>query len=90
MEPEIQKFRQEIEAIKARNRKVEAAKAWETSWTRRLVVAILTYIIVVIFMAMADFAKPFLEALVPTAAYLISVSSVSVVQRWWIKKYAQE
>lgn len=90
MENDFQKLWQELETIKARNRRVEAAKAWETSWIRRLLVAVLTYAIVVIFMFMADFSRPFLEALVPTAAYLLSMSSVSFIQKWWLKRYAHE
>ena len=90
MENDLQKLWQEIEFLKARNRRVEAAKAWETSWTRRIIVALLTYILVVIFMTMAQFQQPFLEALVPTVAYLLSVSSVNFIKKWWLKRYAHE
>ena len=37
----------EINAIKARNNRVEKDKAWETSWIRRICIAILTYFVVV-------------------------------------------
>jgi len=89
MEQDIPLILHKLEEIKARNKRVEAAKAWETSFTRRILVAFLTYAIVVIFMTMADFTKPFLEALIPTAAYLISVSSVTFAKKWWIKKYTK-
>ena len=39
----------EIEKIKERNHKVELDKAWETSWTRRLCICFLTYIVVVLY-----------------------------------------
>ena len=39
----------EIEQIKQRNKKVELDKAWETSWTRRICIMILTYIVVIIY-----------------------------------------
>ncbi len=35
----------EIEKIKERNKRVEKDKAWETSWTRRICIMILTYIV---------------------------------------------
>ena len=35
--------------IKERNKRVELDKAWETSWTRKLCICILTYIVVVIY-----------------------------------------
>ena len=37
----------EIEEIKKRNIRVEKDKAWETSFTRKVCIAILTYIVVV-------------------------------------------
>ena len=39
----------EIVKIKERNKKVELDKAWETSWTRKMCIGILTYIVVVIY-----------------------------------------
>ena len=36
-------FKKEIEEIKKRNARVEADKAWETSWARRILVALLTH-----------------------------------------------
>ena len=39
----------EINIIKERNKRVELDKSWETSWTRRICIMILTYIIVVIY-----------------------------------------
>ena len=33
----------EIVKIKERNKKVELDKAWETSWTRKMCIGILTY-----------------------------------------------
>ena len=39
----------EIKEIKQRNKRVELDKKWETSWTRRICIMILTYIIVLIY-----------------------------------------
>jgi hypothetical protein len=35
----------EIQRIKERNRKVEMDKAWEVSWTRRIFILAMTYIV---------------------------------------------
>ncbi len=40
----------ELELIKKRNHSVELDKAWEKSWTRRIFIAGLTYIIALIWM----------------------------------------
>ena len=42
---ELEKLEQEISKIKERNKRVELDKKWETSWTRRLCICILTYIV---------------------------------------------
>lgn len=45
----MEELKQEIEQIKQRNIRVEADKARETSRTRKLSIAILTYAVIVIF-----------------------------------------
>jgi len=79
-------IQREIELIKERNKRVEADKAWETSWTRRFFVAITTYILIVIFMFVAKLEKPFIGAIVPAVAYLLSASTLPYLKKYWIKK----
>ena len=38
-----------IKKIEERNKKVELDKRWETSWTRKICIMILTYIIVIVY-----------------------------------------
>lgn len=45
---ELRELEQEIEKIKERNKRVELDKIWETSWTRRICICILTYIVVIV------------------------------------------
>ena len=39
----------EIKDIKERNKRVEKDKAWEVSWTKRICIMMLTYIVVVAY-----------------------------------------
>lgn len=39
----------EINEIKARNKRVELDKAWETSFTRKICICVLTYVVVVLY-----------------------------------------
>ena len=39
---ELKDLENEIENIKQRNKRVELDKAWETSWTRKICICILT------------------------------------------------
>lgn len=81
----IDQLQQEINQIKARNERVELDKAWETSWTRKLIVLILTYLVIVIFFLMARLPRPFLNAIVPAVAFLLSTMTVPLFKKWWLK-----
>lgn len=71
----LKNLEKEIDAIKARNRKVEADKAWETSGTRRIFIAVSTYLLITIFMIALGVEKPLTAAIIPAVAYLISTLS---------------
>ncbi len=79
----------EIQQLKARNKKVEADKAWETSWTRRIVVALITYIIIVLFFFAAGLPNPFVNSIVPAVAFLVSTATIGLIKRLWLKKIYQ-
>ncbi len=81
--PTLESLAVEVAALKARNTRVEAAKGWETSFTRRILVAVCTYIVVVLFFLVADLPKPFVNALVPTVGFLLSTLSLEAVRRRW-------
>ncbi len=76
----------EIIKLKERNARVESHKAWETSLFRKVLIAILTYIVVVLFFLVADLPKPFISALVPTIGFILSTLSVSLARKIWEKK----
>lgn len=82
----IKSLEQEIEKIKARNKRVEADKAWETSFTRKLLIAVLTYFVIVVFFFFAGLQNPFVNAIVPTAAFVISTLSLPFIKNIWIER----
>lgn len=82
---DLSQIKQELDAIKERNARVEADKAWETSTFRKVLIAILTYIVVVIFFFVASLPKPFINAIVPTIGFTLSTLSVSFFKNWWLK-----
>jgi hypothetical protein len=75
-----------IQAILERNARVEAEKAWEVSWTRRMIIAGITYITAVIFLSFTDQPLPLLLALVPTGGYLLSTLSLPWAKAMWMKQ----
>jgi len=83
----MKNLEQEIKKIVNRNKRVEADKAWETSKTRRGLIAILTYLIVVYFLIIIEAPDPYLNALVPTGAFVLSTLSLPFIKKWWTENY---
>lgn len=77
----------EIEKIKKRNKKVELDKAWETSWTRKICIMILTYIVVIIYSYLIkQYDNIFLSSLVPVIGFTLSTLSLRYIRKIWEKK----
>lgn len=77
----------EILSIKERNKKVEADKAWETSLYRKAIIMVLTYFTVVIFFYAAKIEKPFINAIVPSMAFLISTFTLPFFRKIWLNYF---
>ncbi|OGC57695.1 hypothetical protein A3H26_03910 [candidate division WWE3 bacterium RIFCSPLOWO2_12_FULL_36_10] len=75
---------QEILAIKERNKKVESDKAWETSWSRKILISVATYFLVLLFFLILRVQNPWQNALIPTIAYFISSSTMSFAKKIWV------
>jgi len=82
----LNELESEINTIKERNKRVEKDKAWETSWTRRILIFVLTYLVVVVFFYFADLPKPFLNSIVPALAFLLSTLTLSFFKKMWLKQ----
>jgi hypothetical protein len=85
--PSLEDLQSEISAIKERNKRVEADKAWETSSTRKVIVLLLTYAVIVIFFFFAHLPEPFLNAIVPAIAFVLSTLTVPLFKKWWLSKF---
>lgn len=84
---EIKELEKEIESIKARNKRVELDKSWETSWTRRLCIAVLTYIVVILYTyATQKINNIFLSSLVPVIGFTILTLSLKFIRKIWEKR----
>lgn len=76
-----------INLIEQRNKKVELDKAWETSWTRKIIIVILTYATIVLFFYVAKLPKPFINSIIPTTGFVLSTLSLPFFRKIWIVKY---
>jgi hypothetical protein len=74
-----------LSQIESRNKRVEQDKKWETSWTRRISIAVLTYAVVVGYLFMIDNDRPFLNATVPPIGFLLSTLVMKKIRIFWEK-----
>lgn len=74
-----------VASIEARKKRVEADKAWETSWTRRLSIAVLTYVVIAVYLSVIHNNEPFINAFVPVAGFLLSTLVVRRIKEIWQK-----
>lgn len=77
---------QRVAKLEARNRRVEADKAWETSWTRRLMLTSLIYIIMVFYLNFVVHIEPWINALVPVIGYVLSTLSIGFIKQRFIDR----
>lgn len=75
---------EEIKKIQERNQRVEKDKAWETSWTRRICIMVLTYIVVICYSyIIRKYDEIFLSSLVPVIGFTLSTLSLKLVRKIW-------
>jgi hypothetical protein len=79
-------FEKRLAAIEARNERVELDKAWETSWSRRISIMLLTYLVVVAYLHFVVRIDPWINALVPVLGFLLSTLTLSALKDYWISK----
>jgi hypothetical protein len=78
-------LRQRIKILESRNKKVEADKAWETSWVRRISIMVLTYFVVVIYLKFVVHINPWINAFVPVIGFTLSTITLTALKRRWIE-----
>lgn len=87
---ETKDLEKEIQQIKQRNKTVELNKKWETSWTRKICICVLTYIVVVIYSYLInEIDNIFLSSLVPVIGFTLSTVSLNFVRKMWEKNIKQ-
>ena len=79
---ELKELENEIEQIKERNKRVELDKKWETSATRKICIAILTYVVVIIYSVLiSKRSNVFLSSLVPVIGYTLSTLCLKAIRK---------
>lgn len=74
-----------IKKIESRNKAVEADKAWETSWTRKLLLLSFTYISIGLYLNAINILNPWLNAIVPAIGFLLSTLTLPFFKKFWLR-----
>ncbi len=76
-----------IKQIEERNKRVELDKRWETSWTRKICIMILTYIIVIIYSYLVrNYDNILFSSIVPVIGFILSTLSLKLIRKIWESK----
>src|SRR5262249_29546123 len=84
-EEKLAEIGRELAAIKERNARVEADKAWEVSYFRIAAICVITYLVALALLYTIGAERCFLAALMPTLGFFISTQSLPALKKWWIK-----
>lgn len=74
-----------IKKLEVRNKGVELNKAWETSYTRRLLIAIFTYLAIALYLQFIVGIDPWINAIVPTIGFVLSTFTFPLLKNLWAK-----
>lgn len=85
MEKSLEALERRIQRLEDRNKRVEADKAWETSWNRRALLVLFTYVAVGAYLRAIAVPRPWLNAIVPAVAFMISTLTMPFFKRLWLK-----
>jgi len=81
----LKNIEKRLKEIESRNNSVEADKSWETSLSRRGLLALFTYFAIGFYLQAIKIQKPWLNAIVPAAAFMLSTLTMPLFKKIWIK-----
>lgn len=82
----INDLEERITKIETRNKTVETDKAWETSYTRKIILIIFTYLSIGFYMNAINVSNPWLNAIIPSLGFLLSTLTLPFFKKLWTKK----
>lgn len=74
-----------VSSIEHRNKNVETDKAWETSWTRKFLLASFTYLAIGFYLQAIEITDPWRNAIVPSIGFLLSTLTLPWFKTIWTK-----
>ena len=81
----MENLEQRFTKIEERNASVSLDKAWETSWTRRILLVIFTYLAISLYLRAIEVSRPWVNAIVPAIGFMISTLTLPLFKKIWLK-----
>lgn len=81
--PTLNSLAEKIQIIEERNKKVELDKAWETSWIRKLLLLVFTYLSISLYFIVIRLSRPWVNAAVPALGFWFSTLSLPLFRKIW-------
>jgi hypothetical protein len=80
-----QELEARVQKIEARNKSVETDKAWETSWSRRGLLAIFVYLAIALYLKFIVGINPWINAVVPSIGFILSTLTLPYFKTLWVR-----
>lgn len=74
-----------IQQIEQRNKSVELNKAWEQSYSRRLLIFVFTYLAIALYLKFIVGINPWINAIVPSLGFVLSTLTLPWFKSLWMK-----
>jgi len=85
----ITSLQKEIAQIKKGNKSVELDKKWETSFTRRILLIMFTYVTIGLYLQSIKIENSWMNAVVPAVGFYLSTLTLPFFKGLWEKKYRE-
>ena len=82
----MEQLEKRILELEERNKRVAMDKAWEVSWARRGILMLFTYLAIGSYLYVIEVPSPWINAVVPTVAFMISTMTMPFFKRKWIER----
>jgi len=86
----LKNLEKRIKNIEDRNKLVESDKSWEISYPRRILLVIFTYLAIGFYLSAINVSNPWLNAIVPAIAFMLSTLTIPFFKKLWLKYLYKE
>ncbi len=83
----LKNIKNKIKKIEERNAKVETDKAWETSYSRRILIMIFTYLAIALYLNAINVPDAWLNAIVPAIGFMLSTLTLPFFKEVWVSNF---